>query len=38
LPARGRSWTGLSLNEDDSAEVDSVCTCKCVVFHIIYHT
>lgn len=25
LPLRGRSATALSLNEDDSAEVDSVC-------------
>lgn len=25
-PARGRSGTALSLNEDDSADVDSVCT------------
>lgn len=28
VSARGRSGTGLSLNEDDSGEVDSVCTCK----------
>ena len=28
VSARGRSGTGFSLNEDDSGEVDSVCTCK----------